>query len=196
MRDHSFTRRIRIVAMAGTAAAVLALAAGCAQTPKPLEITQETQQSIATVQSVDQATRMVTLRDAAGKTTTFQAGPDVRNLAQVKPGDRVVVSYQEALLAEVVKKGTGTADASAAAVRAEPGQRPGVGVAEQVRIPVKVYAVDPAQNTIEVTGPRGYNTLFKVKDPKAQAFIRGLKVGDEIEVTYREAMAIAVEPAK
>src|SRR5512139_2847610 len=196
MQIQCLIHRFRAAAITGAAAAVLVLASGCAQTPKPLEITQETQQTIATVQSVDQATRLVPMRDAAGKTMTVQAGPDVRNLAQVKPGDRVVVSYQEALLAEVVKKGTGTADASAAAVRAEPGQRPGVGVAEQVRIPVKVYAVDPAQNTIEVTGPRGYNTLFKVKDPKAQAFIRGLKAGDEIEVTYREAMAIAVEPAK
>lgn len=196
MPDQSFSRRVRAVALAGTAACFVALAAGCAQTPKPLEITQETQQTIATVQSIDQATRIVTLRDAAGKTTAVQAGPDVRNLAQVKPGDRVVVSYQEALLAEVVKKGTGSADMSAAAVRADPGQRPGVGVAEQIRIPVKVYAVDPAQNTIEVTGPRGYNTLFRVKDPKAQAFIRGLRPGDEVEVTYREAMAIAVEPAK
>lgn len=196
MPHQSISRRVRAAALAGTAACLLALAAGCAQTPKPLEITQETRQTIATVQSVDQATRIVTLRDAAGKTTAVQAGPDVRNLAQVKPGDRVVVSFQEALLAEVVKKGTGAADLSAAAVRAEPGQRPGVGVAEQMRIPVKVYAVDPAQNTIEVTGPRGYNTLFRVKDPRVQAFIRGLKAGDEVEVTYREAMAIAVEPAK
>jgi hypothetical protein len=196
MRHQSFTRRIRTAAVATAAVTVLALASGCAQTPKPLEITQETQQTIATVQSVDQATRLVTLRDAAGRTFAVQAGPDVRNLPQVKAGDQVVVKYQEALLAEVVKKGTGTTGMSSAAVRAEPGQRPGAGVAEEMRIPVKVYAVDVAQNTVEVTGPRGYNQLFKVRDPKAQAFIRGLKPGDEVEITYREAMAISVEPAK
>ena len=42
-------------------AALVALAAGCAQTPAPLEIT-ETQQAVATVEAIDQASRLVTLK--------------------------------------------------------------------------------------------------------------------------------------
>ena len=59
-----------------------------------------------------------------------------------------------------------------------------------------MYEVDPYANTIEVTGPRGYNRRLKVKDPQAIAFIRGLKKGDEVEVTFSEALAISVEPAR
>jgi hypothetical protein len=82
------------------------------------------------------------------------------------------------------------------AARAALGERPAATVGEQVRTTVKVYEVDPYANTIEVTGPRGYNRRLKVKDPQAIAFIRGLKKGDEIEVTFTEALAISVEPAK
>ena len=116
----------------------------------------------------------------------------MRNLPQVKVGDQVVVSYQEALLAEVVKPGTGSAGASSVAARADPGERPAAGVVDEVRMPVKIYAVDPYQNVVEVTGPRGYNRRIKVNDPKAREFIRGLKPGDEVQVTFREAFAVSV----
>jgi hypothetical protein len=176
---------------------ILALLAGCAQTPEPVTVTQAVQ-ATATVEAVDYAKRLVTLRDAKGNQTVVQAGPEVRNLAQVKAGDRVVVRYQEAIMAEVVKPGTGTPgiERSGGAARAAPGERPYAGAVEQVRTTVKVYAVDTIANVVEVTGPRGYNRRIKVMDPKAREFIRGLKPGDEVEVTFTEALAISVEPAK
>jgi hypothetical protein len=177
------------------ASAAVALAAGCAQTPAPLELT-ETQKSVATVEAIDQASRLVTLKAADGRSLVVKAGPEVRNLPQVRVGDRVVVSYQEALLAEVIKPGTGSVGASTFTARAAPGERPAGGVVDEVRLPVKIYFVDPAQNIVEVTGPRGYNRRIKVNDPKAREFIRGLKPGDEVEVTFREAFAVSVEPAK
>jgi Zn-dependent alcohol dehydrogenase len=38
----------------------------------------------------------VTLKGPKGKVVTLTAGPDVRNLEQVKVGDHVVVGYLEA----------------------------------------------------------------------------------------------------
>jgi hypothetical protein len=105
----------------------------------------------------------------------------------------VRVRYQEALLAEVVKPGTGSAGVSTATTRAAPGERPGAEVVDEVRLPVKIYSVDTFQNVVEVTGPRGYNRRIKVNDPKAREFIRGLKPGDEVQVTFREAFAVSVE---
>ncbi len=189
----AFLRRaaVRATLVAATALGI----AACSTTPAPLALS-DTQKAVATVEAVDQAKRLVTLRAADGKTMTVQAGPEVRNFAQIRTGDRVVVEYREALLAEVVKKGTGTTDAGVAAARAAPGERPGMAAADFVRFPVTVYDVDAAQNVVEVTGPRGFNRRIKVSDPKAQQFIRGLKRGDEVEVTFTEAMAISVEPAR
>jgi translation initiation factor IF-1 len=191
---HELLARIRGGAAAAAAAA--ALAAGCAQTPAPLDITTETTQTLGTVEAVDPSTRMVTLKGEDGTRTTVQVGPEVRNLAQVRVGDRVVVRYQEALLAEVIKPGTGIVGAGAAVTRADPGQRPAATVSDTARLPVKIYEVDTVQNIVEVTGPRGFNQRIRVNDPRAREFIRGLKRGDEVEVTVREAFAVSVEPAK
>lgn len=187
-------RPLRYLLGAGAAAALIGLS-GCASTPEPLNLA-ETQKAVATVESIDAAKRMVTLKGPDGKVMTVQAGPEVRNFAQIRTGDRVVVEYREALMAEVVKKGTGTTDAGVVAARAEPGQRPGAGVADFVRFPVTIFDVDTVQNIVEVTGPRGFNRRIKVTDPQARQFIRGLKRGDEVEVTFTEAFAISVEPAR
>jgi hypothetical protein len=184
----------RVAAFVLTVAGV-AVAAGCAQTPAPLEMT-ETQKAVATVEAIDPASRLVTLKGTDGRSLVVKAGPEVRNLPQVRVGDRVVVSYQEALLAEVVKPGTGSVGASEVVTRAAPGERPAAGMVDEVRLPVKIYAVDTFQNVVEVTGPRGYNRRIKVTDPRARDFIRGLKPGDEVQVTFREAFAVSVEPAK
>jgi len=183
----------RALAAAGLSA-ILGLA-GCATTPEPATVTQS-QKAVATVEAVDQTTRVVTLKGADGKPLTFKAGPEVRNLAQVRKGDRVVVEYREALMAEVVKKGTGTTDAGVVTARAAPGERPGAVVGDFVRFPVTIYDVDRVQNIVEVTGPRGFNRRIVVTDPKMREFIRGLKKGDEVEVTFTEALAISVEPAR
>jgi hypothetical protein len=176
---------------------VLGLFAACAQTPKPVLVAKSVQ-STATVESVDQAARVVVLRDAKKNPIVVYAGPEIRNLAQIKTGDRVVVRYQEAILAEVVKPGTGATgiERSGATVRAAPGERPYSGTVEQVRTTVKIYEVDPYANVVEVTGPSGYNRRISVMDPNAREFIRGLKPGDEVEMTFTEARAISVEPAK
>ncbi|MBL8539122.1 MAG: hypothetical protein JNK68_02000 [Betaproteobacteria bacterium] len=179
-------------------ASVAILLTACApQPPKPLALS-ETVEATATVEAIDQSTREVVLRDAQAHQMLVKVGPEVRNLAQVKPGDRVVVRFTEGFAAEVVKPGTGVAgvQADTAVARAAPGERPAAGVEQQIRTTVTVYDVDPYANTIEVTGPRGYNRRLKVKDPKAIAFIRGLKKGDQVEVTFSEALAISVEPAK
>ena len=87
-------------------AAVVALLAGCAATPSgPLELT-ETQTITAVVEAIDVPSRLVVLRAADGRSAVFEAGPQVRNLAQVQKGDKVFIRFQEALLAEVVKRGT------------------------------------------------------------------------------------------
>jgi hypothetical protein len=178
------------------ALAVALLAAGCAQSPKDV-VVGETFERTFNVQAVDHVNRLVTLSGSDGPVMVV-AGPEVRNLDQVKPGDRVLVRYREAIAAEVVKPGTGVVgvQTTTTAARAMPGERPFAATTEQRRMTVKVYEVDPFANVIEVTGPTGYNRRVRVVDPKAQEFIRGLKRGDEVEVTFTEAAAISVQPAK
>ncbi len=186
------SRRV-FAALAGACALFLA---ACSTTPQPIEI-GETLKVTARVEAIDVASRLVVLKTPDGGTLVTQAGPEVRNLAQVRPGDTVVVAYREAVAARVVKSnaGVGTVDTGTAATRASPGERPGAGVVDFVRTTVTVYDVDTARNVVEVTGPRGYNRRITVKDPEARQFIRGLKRGDLVEITFSEAFAVSVEPA-
>ena len=55
----------------------------------------------ATVTGVDPKTRMIELRGKDGQTGSFEAGPEVKNFAQIRKGDKVDVVYAEALAVEV-----------------------------------------------------------------------------------------------
>ena len=80
--------------------------AGAAPTPVVAGVVAENAVTVtATVEAIDQKTRMVTLRGPDGKLTTVHAGDQVKNLAQVKKGDQVVVTYYESLAYEVHKPG-------------------------------------------------------------------------------------------
>jgi hypothetical protein len=165
--------------------------AACQTEPATVERTSEV---TATVIALDVPGRLVTLRGEEGNLFTVQAGEEVRNLPQVEVGDRVVVSYYEAIAAEMAKPGQ-EASASATAMRAPAGAKPGAGVAQEVTAMVKIVDLDLATHTVSFTGPDGLAQTITVQDPKMRDFIETLKEGDEVAVTYTEALAISVEPA-
>lgn len=170
--------------------------ASFAQAPEPVHVTK-TQSVSATVKSIDQNKRLVELTDGK-ETTTIQVPPEVRNLSQVKVGDHVVVSYHEGLAAEFKKKGesqtVGVLDTTSATARMPEGGQPGAAVGNKVRTTVVIQGVDKATNSVTFTGPAGMTRTVEVQDPKAQKFISSLKQGDEVELTYTEALAVTVEP--
>jgi len=55
----------------------------------------------ATVESVDQQTREIRLRAPDGRVLAVVAGPEVRNLPELKAGDRVRVTYYESVAARL-----------------------------------------------------------------------------------------------
>jgi hypothetical protein len=188
---------VPLLAKLGGVLAALALVAGCAQQPKPATVSDSVE-ATATVESVDAATRMVRLRGADGRSWAVHAGPDVRNFGQIKAGDLVKVRYTEAVAAEVVKPGAGVTStaATAALQRAEAGASPGATSTVSVKGVVKVAALDTVNNTVDISASDGTVRRIRVVDPKAQEFIRGLRVGDEVQLTFSEALAVSVEPAR
>jgi hypothetical protein len=178
--------------------ALCSLAAGAAQPAEPVEI-ERTETVSATVESIDLDKRLVELR-AGDRSTTVQVSPEVRNLAQVKVGDEVVVEYYQGLAAELRKKGesqtVGKVDATTGTARMPQGGQPGAAVGNMVTTTVVIEGVDRSTNSVTFTGPSGMTRTVDVKDPKAQKFIGTLKKGDEVELTYTEALAVTVEPQK
>jgi hypothetical protein len=148
----------------------------------------------AVVTAIDKATRTVTLKGAEGRSFDVVAGDAVKNFAQIKVNDEVVVEYIRALTLEV-KKGGGPRERvdSADAVRAKPGEKPAGAAGRQVTIIADVIDVNPKDKTITVKGPKGNIVELEVRNPE---HFKVVKKGDQIEANYVEAFAIAVEPAK
>jgi hypothetical protein len=147
----------------------------------------------ATVTAIDKATRTITLKGADGKTFPLVAGPEVRNFDQIQVGSEVVVSYLQALAIELKKGGGAKVERvdSSTSARAEPGAQPAGMAARRTTATGDVIALDAATQTATVRGP---NRTIDLHVPDKKQF-QLIAVGDQIQVTYTEALAVSVEPA-
>ena len=178
--------------------ALAALASGVAVAqPDPVSV-EKAQSIAATVESIDQKQRLLELRKG-DEVRTIKVPPDVRNFDRIKVGDEVVATYYEGLAAEFKKPGeampAGAVDATTGTARMPEGSpKPGAAVANKVTTTVVIESVDQPTNSVTFTGPAGMTRTVDVKDPKAQKFISTLKKGDQVQLTYVEALAVTVEP--
>lgn len=146
----------------------------------------------AKVAAIDHVDRAVSLLTNDGQSINFQAGPEVKNLDQVDVGDVVRATYYESLVYELMQHGEGAPGVAVADVggSAEPGEKPAAGVARMVAVTATVVAVDPKAPSATFKLPSGEEKTIKVRDPKR---LTGVKVGDLVEFTYTQAVAIDVE---
>jgi hypothetical protein len=79
--------------------------------------------------------------------------------------------------------------------RAAPGERPSGMVVEHIRRRVTIEGANPANGTVSSIGPDRVPRTVAVRQPAMREFLRTLKVGDEVEVTFTAAVAVSVEPA-
>lgn len=159
----------------------------------PAETLVSSTDATATVTKIDQATREVTLKPDDGEEFSFVASDEVKNLAQVKVGDRVTVTYAEALAYEVKKGGQVASPTTVVAGKsADPGTRPEGAIARQTTATVAIVAIDPKVPSVTFKGPAGNTKTIKVMHPEK---LQGVQVGDTVEITYTEALAIKLEAA-
>jgi|MudIll2142460700_1097286.scaffolds.fasta_scaffold388234_1 Cu/Ag efflux protein CusF len=146
----------------------------------------------ATVKAVDVANRTITLQGPKGKEQTFRVGPQVQRLAEIAPGDKIVVEYEQGLMLEMQPPGSKPVQPEAAVVagRGDASKAPAGGAMATVQATVTVSAIDMKNRIVVFQGPGG--NLYQVKaGPKIK--LEKLKVGDQLLATYVEAVAIAVE---
>ena len=191
----------KIISAAAVAAAIALAAPAFAQTgavvagtaPGKAGIAQ-TVKITATITAIDAKTRDVTLKGPQGNELVVTAGPEVRNFANMKVGDHVDVQYIEALTLEL-KKGGGMVVARTeqqGAVGAKPGEKPAGVVGRQLTIVADVVGVDPAKQVVTLKGPQRTVDL-RIHDPEQ---FKRIAKGDQVEATFTQAVAIAVEPTK
>lgn len=189
-------------------ALALALLPGCAKNegPKPMPPSVVTERSRgggtitrtdtvtveAKVVAINQKTRMVTLQGADGEKKTIHVGDEVKNLPQVHKGDMVTVAYHRAMAATLKKKGHGKPGASSSEglLTAKPGEMPAAVGAQTITVTATVTDVDHKAQEVTLKGPKGRSVTVAVDDPTV---LDKVKRGDLVEITYTEAVAVAVD---
>jgi hypothetical protein len=169
-------------------------AAGTVVTSEPGKASVvRTIETSAKVVGIDNASRTVTLQGPKGKTVEVVAGDAVKNFDKIKLGDVVVARYTEAVALKLRKaKGDpGEVIVSEGSSEAKPGADPAFVSGRQVTTIAEVTAVDPKESTITLKGPQGKVVTIDVNNP---AQFNVVKPGDQVEVTYSQAMALSVEP--
>lgn len=160
--------------------------------------TGETLEETVTVQAVDVPNRLLTIKTSDGSVQTLVVPAEVKNLPQLKPGDKIKTRYTLAVAAEIRPPGEAArnSETQERAAVAPAGAKPGVVAQRVVTKVITVKATDPAKHTLTFQGPEGNTRMLTVRKPEMQAFLKKLKPGDLVEVVFTEGIAIDVQTAQ
>ena len=134
-------------------------------------------------------TREVVLSTPDGRQTTVVAGQDVTNLGRLNPGDKLTITYNDAIAVQMATPGSPPVGTGAS--ETAPNGRRSINTA--ARVTIVSAATDGS--TVTFTGPNGMTHTVDVQDPRMQAFVHHLKAGDQVDVTYSAEIAARLDPA-
>ncbi|MBI1825111.1 MAG: hypothetical protein HY287_14745 [Planctomycetes bacterium] len=173
--------------------ASLTLTACANHRPSGTHVKEVEHEAVVTVENIDVPNRLVTVRDASGNPLTVYVDESVKTFPQAKVGDQVRVRYLESLAVRLMKPSESTTalQVKDETTRMSPGQPIGKATTE-VNTTVRIESVDRTGSVVTFTGPRGRRTVHVV-DPSLRDYVRQLRAGDNVDVTYKEALAISLE---
>jgi hypothetical protein len=156
----------------------------------------EVKTASATVLGVDKKTRTVTLKGETGNVMTVAVPDEVVAFDQVKKGDKIKMAYTEAVALDIYPPGEARPEAkdTESSYRTG-GSAPSRVISRTQTMAGEIISVDPKKNKVKVKGPEGKAREISVTDPDVQARLKDLKPGQVVEVRFKEAMAVTLEPA-
>jgi len=164
-----------------------------ANAPAKVELNNE-RTAMAEVVAVDKATRGLTLRREDGALLSIRCPAEVRNYDQIAAGNQLRVRYKQTL-AVARSSATEVADAklAVAGARAPKGAMPAAAVGAGIHVVVKIESIDLEHDVVTFSTAAGELIAHRIATPEGRAFVRGLKLGDMVELRYSEALALTVE---
>ena len=165
-----------------------------ADAPTTARIAQDLTATAAVV-TVDKSSRVVTLKNEDGRLFSVVCGEAVRNFDQIAVGDTLRVSYKVSVTASRLPAGEVAAGPSAAvaAGRAPKGQTPAAGIKVAATLRVKIESIDAARDIVVFSTAGGEVIAHKVSSDEGRTFVKGLKVGDVVQLDYAESLALGIE---
>ena len=142
------------------------------------------------IAGVDPQDRVLWVQGPDGNVVVMEVGDAVENFKQVRVDDTVNLEYYEAVAFYIGGKGEPPeADAGEVVATAPKGIDAGTMV-ESVHVAATIEAIDQAKRTLTLKGPEG--NIIPLKVAKSVAAFDKLQVGELINASYAEALAISV----
>ncbi|MFZ0826615.1 MAG: hypothetical protein WAO02_04255 [Verrucomicrobiia bacterium] len=144
-----------------------------------------------TVVSIDAAQRRIELKHADGKITSYKCGPQVANFDQIKVGDQVKATVVDEV-ALFIKPASQmqSITATAVAVGARLGAKPGVVSLDTLNFTAKVLSINPWLHQVTLQTADGQTKPVQVGE---FVNLADFNVGDQVVVRLTQALAVLVE---
>ena len=179
---------MRKLIISGAVALLLATAGPAWAQMKELTATESV---TVTVEAINKSTREVTVRKEDGTHDVLVIPQGIKRFDTLKVGDKIKADYHVSLVLRLKSPSEKPVDQSSASM-IKTGASQGT-VARERTITATISAIDPDVPSITFTGPNGWKYSSKVQDKEA---LSKVKVGDKVDITWTEAVALSVEDAK
>ncbi len=177
------------------------LVATCALTLAAATVTLAQQKEIAgdmatvkgLVEAVDHSNRILTLKMEDGEFENVTVPKGAERFDEIKVGDTLQVRYYDNVTVRLKEPGEPDVNEAELGASSPRAASPSGTIAAQRRMTVTVTELDLEKGVVTVEGPNGYKYSRRIEDKKAA---KKVKVGDKIDMTWTEAVQIAIIPGK
>jgi hypothetical protein len=142
------------------------------------------------VEAIDHKERVITLKQTSGEFVTIDVPGDVQRFDAIKVGDKVTATYYDNVTVRLKAPGEAATNKLTGAVTPTEGAKPGGTVGAQRTMTATVEAIDPKVPSISFKGPNGWKYSRRIADKNV---LKQVKVGDQVDFTWTEAVQITVE---
>jgi len=146
-----------------------------------------------TITNVNAERREFTVKRSSGEEIVVPAGPEVKNFAQIKVGDQLVLREGESVVLSLQKSQAGKQlrerSVAETAYVAKAGDKPGIAATRETHIVADVIAVNKKDGSVTLKGA-SRTRVFYLTDPTALA---NIKKGDQVEAVIKEGESLSIE---
>jgi Cu/Ag efflux protein CusF len=174
-------------------ALVLGLFAGAVALAQVKQVPGERVTGTGTVEAIDHKARVLTLKNKDGELVTIDVPATVERFDAIKVGDTVTATYYDNVTVRLKKPGEPPVNNADAALTPAPGEKPGGTLGAQRTMTATIEAIDTKVPSITFVGPNGWKYSRKVLDKDV---LKQVKVGDQVDFVWTEAVQIRVESSK
>jgi hypothetical protein len=143
-----------------------------------------------TVESIDQANRVVNIKTGEGKFVAVDVPESAKRLSEVKVGDKVKATYHNLVRVRLKEPGEPPVDTKEVTSGMGREARPGGTESLERTITATIAEIDKSTPSITFVGPNGWKYSRRVVDREA---LDKVKVGDKVDITWNTDVTVSVE---